>query len=1174
MNRHRRGMAAAQWLCAAALSLLLPAPLRGQGQVQLFIDQSFVVKDSGQYCYYDPSTKHFYCMNNTNNCRTYAGDQPCDATNTCACTNLNEPTGAGLLPINGNISNDPHIEFDQRSYTGTANCNKANSPPGDDTVYGNNICNADVFICAGIGYNNPGSDVVALDMVEFEIFKFQDGANPLDAGSTPPIRTFFIDSPGVLEAHTNSTTSGAQGPYCILWDGAYAIQGELGKTNGQYGFRVTAQTNQTGSSGNITITAQRAYPSGATRDANGYFVLQKPIQVDVANVHVVRSSPSIVGAAGVYAQPYNITYRLSKDASMYITVNDPASNNVLRSVLPGVARVGEGTPNGTLLNGDAWNGRADNGDLLPPGVFLATLQAAARDQFGFDLSYPTTRQISIDPLQITDLRIAPLAGGATSLATLSYTLTEPATVYIDIYPPNTQFCGKLNDVSNTTANPDVSGAIYIGGYEWVHGPKNFQPYMGLCPSQGAGNPAPLVRHFEEFKPGRGSTLTFWDGRDMNGNAVCTDGDYVFVIYAHLPSQNGKPFNNDLTAQDRRIWTTRAQTGFMPVARGNVAVSQISASPTVIGSSPAISGLNPFVFRYSLGRDAIASVKIFRSDGTTLVRTLIENVVRPGLFGNQEVWNDAIDNTGRWVTSGTYIAQLTAADPLCAMKVSTVSATFPVDPYRITDVMTTPLMAGTSDSVTLNYQLSQPMNVVWNIYPPGTVIRNSTSTWPPCGMATAACANTVDSLGNPIGPLITYRGTRPGRMRITEYWDGRDSNGLMVPDGSYVFTLVAQSSTTPQYYAADRVFGNLTVSRGAIIFTTFNVQGFMPQVYNSSVTTIILPPYSITYALTRQSSMTIQVLNNNLPNQVIRTVVSGGVRDGGMELEDVWDGRDDKGNFPPAGFYLVRAVAQDVASQLNQPSTAQMTIAYDPLRIFDVAIAPLTSGADAARLLYQVSETMKVSVKIYRPGTIFDGSGNPSPPEASSLVKRIVGVRPGRTLITESWDGTDLRLGMVPDGNYKFAIVASTDMVAIDNITGNVLFPMELAEDRPLDEVAVARDQSFDPKGDFERFTYVYPNPVDGESANFVIFSPFQANVKMRIYTMSGDLVLDKDFGEQQANNYVNGGSTAGGVPCFAWGRSNSAGRRVARGVYYAVFRAESTEGGRYTLQAVKKFLVR
>jgi hypothetical protein len=141
------------------------------------------------------------------------------------------------------------------------------------------------------------------------------------------------------------------------------------------------------------------------------------------------------------------------------------------------------------------------------------------------------------------------------------------------------------------------------------------------------------------------------------------------------------------------------------------------------------------------------------------------------------------------------------------------------------------------------------------------------------------------------------------------------------------------------------------------------------------------------------------------------------------------------------------------------------------------------------------------------------------------------------------------------------------------VTGDVIYPSELALDQPVDNVAVVRNQSANPKGDFEGSSYIFPDPVTGNVANFVIFSPFQADVKMSIYTMSGQLVLATDFGPQSANNYVNGGSTAGGLPCFTWNRSNAAGRRVARGVYYAVIREEATDGSSNVLQTVKKFLV-
>ncbi|MEK7747133.1 MAG: hypothetical protein AAB576_10735, partial [Elusimicrobiota bacterium] len=73
-----------------------------------------------------------------------------------------------------------------------------------------------------------------------------------------------------------------------------------------------------------------------------------------------------------------------------------------------------------------------------------------------------TRQIGLDTLLITDVQVQPLTDLATSLAVLSYILTEPATVYIDIYPPGTYFladsCNSspLNGINYPSGTPDGS----------------------------------------------------------------------------------------------------------------------------------------------------------------------------------------------------------------------------------------------------------------------------------------------------------------------------------------------------------------------------------------------------------------------------------------------------------------------------------------------------------------------------------------------------------------------------------------------------------------------------------------------------------------------------------------------------------------------------------------------
>ena len=906
--------------------------------------------------------------------------------------------------------------------------------------------------------------------------------------------------------------------------------------------------------------------------------------MDVTNVHVVRSSPSLVGTiTPVPSEPYNLFSRLSKDATMFITIAGVDNTGLLtpiRSILPGgQVRVGEGTPSGSLSNGDSWNGRMDNGDFAPPGNYLAIFQAASFDQFGPDLSQATTVQIGLDPLQITDIRVQPLVEGSTSLAVLDYVLTEPATIYIDVYPPGTEFCALGQNVNTMSLDTGSSN----NGLP----PKDFRPSMGGCrnsPLTGSttdqfANPgvtAPLLKHIQELKQARQRVVNFWDGRDIAGN-VMPDGDYVFVMYASLPSQNGFGYPNDPHLTDKRIWTSQAKSGFLSVIRGFVALSQVTPATSVMGSSPAVAGLNPFLFRYSMSRDAIVNLTIFDTSGLNVVKTLVSNQNRPGLFGNVDRWDDGKNDAGLMVPPGTYLVQLTAADPLQPAKVSTTTALFPVNLLRITDVLTTPLLSGASDLLTVSYQLSQPMNVFLNIYPPGTIVTGTATTWPPCAPTfptpvpcNAGGSAITDPVGVPTFPIVQIHGYRSGRLRITEQWDGRDNNGLIVPDGQYVFVLAAQSTATAAGAASsfppDKTMGTLTVQRGQILFPSFAVNPDVPTLFNSS-NTITLHPFTVQYSLTRQSSVTIQVLNTSVPPQIVRTVLAGEVRQNGILLQDVWDGRDDKGNFPPQGFYIVRALATDVAAQLSSGSTAQVTISFDPIRIFDVAVSPVKLGEGGSTIFYQVSEPMKVGIKIFKPGTFFDSQGNPSPPENLSLVKRITGVRAARVEIEDAWDGTDLRLTPVPDGGYKFKIVGSTDVRAIDDVTGNILNPSALSLDRPVDEIPVTRGASLDPQGDFDKNSFVYPNPVTSANANFQLYMPFQGILKLRLYTIAGELVLDQNFGE------VPPSFTTNGAIVFPWNRTNQAGKPLARGMYFYVLRAEETLGGKTVLQTVKKLLI-
>ncbi len=342
-------------------------------------------------------------------------------------------------------------------------------------------------------------------------------------------------------------------------------------------------------------------------------------------------------------------------------------------------------------------------------------------------------------------------------------------MYVDIYPRGTEFCNdssgnpSLNDVNNpVTDNPSGVPA------------KNFSASSAGCTPTGPVAPVLPLRTIVQQQQSRTPVISFWNGVDVNGN-VLGDGDYVFVIYAALPSQDGQAYNHSAT--DLRIWTSLGKNGFVSILRGLVGITQVTPQSTVIGSSPAIAGLSPFTFGYQLSRDAIVSLKILNSAGTQVVKTIVNHEVRPGLFNNSEIWSDGNDDNGLAVASGTYLVQLTAIDAAFPANISTTTALFPVDNFRITDVSITPLLSGASDQVVLSYQLSQPMFIAWNVYPAGSVISNGVTSWPPCANLTPPGACTSSSITSPppasvpVAPIVTFHGMRAGRLKISEFWDG-------------------------------------------------------------------------------------------------------------------------------------------------------------------------------------------------------------------------------------------------------------------------------------------------------------------------------------------------------------------------------------------------------------------
>ncbi len=186
-------------------------------------------------------------------------------------------------------------------------------------------------------------------------------------------------------------------------------------------------------------------------------------------------------------------------------------------------------------------------------------------------------------------------------------------------------------------------------------------------------------------------------------------------------------------------------------------------------------------------------------------------------------------------------------------------------------------------------------------------------------------------------------------------------------------------------------------------------------------------------------------------------------------EEMWDGRNDSGLIVPNGLYSFTFDAYNSLDGNGAAITAGGVIAYDVLRIVDVASTGITQTIPLANIKYTLAGASSddggatIKIVICTPGTTFymasvSGSmnylngastytyvaGDPVPYVASNLKKVFVFQRTAGSQ-TETWNGFDDTGVSLPNNNYVFAISGTDDSGnhAIDNsgndrvITGNV-----------------------------------------------------------------------------------------------------------------------------------------
>lgn len=684
-----------------------------------------------------------------------------------------------------------------------------------------------------------------IERATFQVFKFLNQPNPYNEQDAPTIRTIELN-PGGDEANPYSNyccgykkcdedklkdcadkdltdtacTTGAGGGdfnrklvFCAPWDGFYALDSEFLKTNGQFGFRGAIRANYYPdpmfAESPVSIDETLAFPGK----------LQMPIQVDVTNVHSVRSSFSTVGeVTKVAAQPYFIKYRLSKDAEVTMVVYDanhdaameaedddldstlvpppadptgritdfyqpnraggdsfnvglqiqgnltstnPDSKSVFK-ILDRTPKEGEGPPNGgqvegapALVQSEAWDGRNFQGVLAPPGNYVVSIQARTTDRFGEDYSYFKLRQMSLDPLKLTDIDEVWMNHLSTANASVSFIPTETSTVHFEVYLPGTTF-----QTMYTPTDATVAGATTDLPRRPANSSRPVVTNTSVTTTDTFNNTDRLVYRMSQTVNGKLNHTFKWDGRcwaenqgtidsvtptnntyNAIANSYCSgaenhaklgevlpDGEYVYVLWAEIPytDQSGtavKYKRGDEKEYDA-VRTVQYHTGSLPLARGNVDINIQPIGHSTMGSSPQAFGLDPFLIRYALSRDAIVTTTIKTTDGITVVKELAKQAVQSGGVLQQLSW-DGIASNGRVVGPGVYMLEVRAQDALFPnddSKIFTQTALFPVDLFRVVDVSSPQSVISQEGSqASIAYALSKSMDVQVLIFRPGTVL---------------------------------------------------------------------------------------------------------------------------------------------------------------------------------------------------------------------------------------------------------------------------------------------------------------------------------------------------------------------------------------------------------------------------------------------------------------------
>ncbi|MFZ5640558.1 MAG: FlgD immunoglobulin-like domain containing protein [Bacillota bacterium] len=454
---------------------------------------------------------------------------------------------------------------------------------------------------------------------------------------------------------------------------------------------------------------------------------------------------------------------------------------------------------------------------------------------------------------------------------------------------------------------------------------------------------------DELKPAGTNTIV-WDGKDDYGN-VAGDASYTIQIDAVSP----------LVA----TFKSTNKTGITSVEKEPPQISNynISYNPFKLGTTTKQN------ISYTLSENAKVTVKILDSAGN-IVKT-IENAVTKNAGYNSTSW-DGKDANGAPVPEGTYAAVVNAVDnfnnPSVEQRKEFVAG------YQ-------PAVSGQSVTPDPYNPKDRPATVNYTIYNDALV--------------------TVIILNGslPVKTLVSEELQASGPKTLS--WDGTDTNGNLLGDGSYYYQVTATSPTVSMFRTISKI--PFSIEQGAPYFPDMTLSPNPMEIGTDNLT--------IRYNLSENATVYTTIYSGQTP---IRKLVNGLAKQVGYN-SDTWDGKDDDGNYVPEGTYTVAVSAVDPYGNAGGVSH-NFTAAYRPgITISNVTPQPFNPTADTnVTVNFTLTKDAKVTAKIVKGFAV-----------VRTLQTNVLLPAGSHTL---TWDGKDENLQQAADGPYTVQIDAASPTV--------------------------------------------------------------------------------------------------------------------------------------------------